>query len=441
MMADGGHEQPPAAFAAGDHVWDSVGSFGRVQAVEGDAVRYVDILTGATTIAPLKRLHPARPEAVENALRTAERKKAKADAPFEPLSTRAYDLSFAIKSLHEVEPMTRGHYLVKGWIDRGAFSVVYGEPNVGKTFFALDLALRLAGGLDWHGHRIAMLQEGEGVLYIAAEGGRGVNNRVEAMRRRHPEVIEPADGYFTLLSEGVDLCAKADTDALIELLLEDEWRPALIVVDTLARAMGGGDENSGQDMGALIRNVDKLRQELGSHVMLIHHSGKDAARGMRGHSSLKGAVDTEIELTRSGDVIVAEAKKQRDLESKLTFSYQLRGVKIGEDEDGDPVFSAVVEPTEAPVKRAPKLRGQQLIAMQALSDAMAHHGETKHGDMFPSNGQCVSLDRWREYCDRHSLSSGEGESSRRAAFHKVRNALQEKDLVRVIDGFAWRVAE
>jgi hypothetical protein len=174
--------------------------------------------------------------------------------------------------------------------------------------------------------------------------------------------------------------------------------------------------------------------------MLIHHSGKDASRGARGHSSLRAAADTEIELTRSGTVVMAEAKKQRDVSELGCFAYTLVPVTIGQDGDGDEVTSAVVEPTEA-VKRGPTLRGQQLTALQALDDALAHHGAVKAGDLWPDNRKCVALEVWKDFCDRHSLSSGSGDSSQRSAFHKAWKALQNKGLIRIVDGFVWRVAE
>jgi hypothetical protein len=91
--------------------------------------------------------------------------------------------------------------------------------------------------------------------------------------------------------------------------------------------------------------------------------------------------------------------------------------------------------------RWPVVRGQALTALQALGDALAHHGAVKLGDLWPVNRQCVNLEVWREFCDRHSLSSGTGESSQRTAFYKARMALQAKGLIRVVDGFVWRVAE
>jgi hypothetical protein len=111
------------------------------------------------------------------------------------------------------------------------------------------------------------------------------------------------------------------------------------------------------------------------------------------------------------------------------------------DEDGDKVTSAVVEATEAPAKRAPRLKGQALIAMQAFGDALAAHGAVKLGEDFPHNRQCVSLDHWREACDHHSLTDGSSDSAARTAFGRAWKGLQEKEIIRVLDGFAWRCGD
>ncbi len=354
-----------------------------------------------------------------------------------PKSGRVAQLTDALRTLDQIEASLERTYLVKGWLDRGAASVIYGESNVGKTFLALDVAMHVASGQDWHGHRVA---RGAGaVVYIAGEGGARIKNRVEAIRLARPHLTKGAD--FILLPTTLDLCTSEDADCLAD-VLEALGRPiALIIVDTLARAMGGGDENAAKDMGAFVRSIDHLRSVTGAHVSVIHHSGKDTAKGSRGHSSLRGAVDTEIELTREGQIVTAETKKQRDHATDGILSYQLEEVFLGKDEDGDQVTSRVVAVTEAPVKRAPKLTGQPLIALQAFGDALAHFGEVRSGDMFPPGQQCVSLERWREYCDRHSLSSGETTTAKRTAFFKAKDKLQEKGLIRVVDGYAWRVAE
>lgn len=347
---------------------------------------------------------------------------------------RKQKIKAALRPLDRIRADLSARYVVKHWLDAGTFSVVYGEPNVGKTFLALDIAFHVAAGTPWHGSRV----RGGSVVYLAAEGGRGVELRIEAFRRDRPDMARQieAAGTFHLLPITVDLCAPGDAEALVDALRE--IRPSLIVIDTLARSMGAGDENTAKDMGALVKNADFLRAETGAHVLVIHHSGKDTTKGARGSGALRGAIDHEIELTREGKVITAENKKQRDGPSGLCFAYTLRPVTLGEDEDGDEVSSCVVAPCDEVPKRAPKITGQAKIALQAFGDALAAHGDTRSGDMFPAGVQCVSLEHWRAFCDRHSLSSSDNPTTLRTSFHKAKSILQEKGIICVVDGFAWR---
>src|SRR5690606_1496170 len=112
----------------------------------------------------------------------------------------------------------------------------------------------------------------------------------------------------------------------------------LIVVDTLSRALAGGDENASTDMGALVRNVDALRRKVRAHIMLVHHSGKDRAKGARGHSLLRAATDTEIEISK-GEIVVT---KQRDIDGSFSRGFVLEPVEIGRDAEGDPVTSCTI---------------------------------------------------------------------------------------------------
>lgn len=355
-----------------------------------------------------------------------------------PLNNRQTQIKAKLRSLEDVQPVLTSRYLVKGWLDREASSVLYGESNVGKTFFALDLSLHVAAGMDWHGAKIGAASGP--VVYVASEGGSGIKNRIAAVRQKSPELFEAAKGNFYLLAETLDLCTSEDAQALANQIAQECSTASLVVIDTLARSMGGGDENSAKDMSLFVRAVDLIRERTKAHVLVIHHSGKESSKGARGSSALRAAVDSEIELTREGKVIQAETKKQRDMETGKLFAYTLQGVTIGRDEDGEEVTSAVVEVTE-PVAKKPKLSGQQDIAMKAFGDALYKHGEVRSGDMFPNNRQCITVAHWREYCDRHSLSSGDGESSKRTAFHKVKTALQNKGIVCIVDDYVWRAGE
>jgi hypothetical protein len=365
------------------------------------------------------------------------------DNGVERLAGRAGDLQAALRPLGAIKPVLSSRYLVKGWIDREATSVVYGESNVGKTFFALDLAMHVAAGTPWHGAKVPPSGDAFGcVVYVAGEGGSGMHNRVEALRRHNADLVRQAEERhgFTLLPTMLDLCGATDAEELVKAFATLPARIGLVVIDTLARTMGNGDENTARDMGAFVRSLDHIRNATGAHIMVIHHSGKDASKGARGSGSLRAAVDTEIELTRSGTVIMAETRKQRDMPTGKVFAYLLQDVEIGHDEDGEPVTSAVVEPTE-PVKQRPRLSPQQKIGMQALDDALATKGEKRHGEHVPRNRRCVSLAVWREFCDRHGLSDGESESAQRRAFHAVKNALHKKEVIRIFDDHIWRCEE
>lgn len=352
-----------------------------------------------------------------------------------PLNNRQTQIKAKLRTLEDVKPVLTSRYLVKGWLDREASSVLYGESNVGKTFFALDLSLHVAAGMDWHGAKIGAASGP--VVYVASEGGSGIKNRIAAVRQNAPDLFEAAKGNFLLLAETLDLCTSADAEALANQIVQDCENASLVVVDTLARSMGGGDENSAKDMSLFVRAIDLIRERTKAHVLVIHHSGKESSKGARGSSALRAAVDSEIELTREGKVIQAETKKQRDMETGKLFAYTLQGVTIGRDEDGEEVTSAVVQVTE-PVTKKPKLSGQAEIALQAFGDALADHGAVKTGEAYPPNVQCVSLEHWREYCDRHSLSTSEQPSAKRKAFFTAKGKLQEKKIIRIVDGYAWR---
>lgn len=249
------------------------------------------------------------------------------------LNGRAEVMRRRIVSAETLLPELDRDYLVKGWFDRGCVSVVYGAANVGKSFFAADLAHHVHEGLAWGGCRVRRAS----ALYVATEGGRLFVNRLSAMKAKFWLMT----GGLTLASKGGDAPALADAATT----LADSHGPAgLIVLDTLARTMGASDENLSSDMGLLLSGVDMLRERTGAHIMLIHHSGKAPGQGARGHSSLRAAVDTEVEITAGENgVKIARATKQRDMAAGKEFLFRLRQVDLGADTDGDPVTTCRVE--------------------------------------------------------------------------------------------------
>ncbi len=354
------------------------------------------------------------------------------DSPFgnrENLNSRHSEIKRRLIRLDEIEPVLSANYLVKGWLLASGLSVLFGPSNAGKTFVALDIAMHVAAGEDW---RDCKVNAGP-VLYIAAEGGAGILNRLAAFKAENPHM---ASAPFTLLPIGVDLHASGDAEIIVSLLADK--KPALIVVDTLARSIGEGDENTAKDTAMFVRNCDLMREMTGAHVMIIHHTGKEEDRGARGSSALRAAVDTEI-LVGSNHRI--SSKKQRDMIAPADLYFALRSVALGYDEDGDPVTSAVVEQSDKPIASRKPLKGKDEVAMTALTEALAEHGLTDMGNDYPSGVTVVSMKAWREKCAEHELTTGSSDSAARTAFKRAKDRLIELNLVRGFNNHFWKVRD
>lgn len=229
-------------------------------------------------------------------------------------------------------------YLIEGLLEVSAVLCLYGPSNVGKTFVMLDMALHVASGRPWNGRDT---KKGA-VVYVAAEGTRGIHKRIASWEKHHG--VDMRDVWFSSRPSPIDLLSEdGDTDSFIKAVNEEatSWgdgvKPSLIVIDTLSRALAGGDENSSVDMGAFIKHIDKIKSATGAHIAIVHHSGKDVARGMRGWSGMRAAIDTEMEVGEG----VLSVTKQRDCEVLEDQPFVLSDVILGTDLKGKTIKSAV----------------------------------------------------------------------------------------------------
>jgi hypothetical protein len=339
----------------------------------------------------------------------------------------------------EIKPRLTSNYIVKGVLGESEMSVVYGESGCGKTFFDLDLVLHVAAGKEWRGRRV---RQG-GVVYVAAEGGHGINNRVIAFKQHHD--IESGIP-FAAVPYGIDLLSPdGDTSpliGLIKLAAERFGMPVkLVVIDTLARAMAGGNENAPDDMGAYVRNIDRIREVTAAHVMSIHHSGKDAAKGARGHSSLRAATDTEIEVSRDSVTKVATARvmKQKELPTEGEFVFSLESVELGEDEDGDPVKSCIVVDADCPPPSSrPRLSPNHQTALDLLRRAVIEGGEKPPpSNHIPLGILAVRVSLWRSFCYAGQISVSDDPETKKKAFKRASDALAAKHLIGIWGDWVW----
>lgn len=331
----------------------------------------------------------------------------------------------------DAAPALDANDFVEGLLTSGTMSVVYGPSNCGKTFFVLDLALHVAQGEPWRGREV----DKGAILYLSLEGAQGVRNRISAFRKHHG--LEDDQLPFVVMPKPVNLLdSDADVAAVIQL---SEYVAAatglpvrMIIIDTLSRAMAGGNENSSEDMTALINNCDRIRSATAAHVSIVHHSGKDEARGARGHSSLRAATDTEIEIKREAGAPYSSVRiaKQRDLEAGEPFAFTLTCVELGRNTRGKSVVSCVVSEVGEDIPGgdlsalSPKERQAFLCFLEALTGAGTEvadaDGEVTMG-VFPA--------AWRVRLEAKKVTNPGNKKSATAEFSRFKKTLISKGFI------------
>jgi 5S rRNA maturation endonuclease (ribonuclease M5)/RecA/RadA recombinase len=350
-------------------------------------------------------------------------------APVNPPKLRILTL----KEIAELPPVT---WLVNGLIPKHSLAMVYGEPGGGKTFTALDIALTVAHGAQWHGHEVAQGQ----VFYVAGEGVGGFRKRIGAWHQHHERVEEAP---FYLIPKAVNLLDDAEIQDLlqtIETMRTPDMPVAMVVFDTVARCMIGGDENSAQDMGKAVKNMDLVREQIGCAVLPIHHSGKDSNRGARGSTALIGAVDVSVRVERDADRVLLTTEKQKDAEPLdpmqfKTISVELAAGPLSLETETSLVLEISDQPADIVARK--KLSGQQRLILDALHDALSSAGEQRQiGNYIPKGYYSVSESLWRDFAMSKQISDGSDESKKKA-FLRAAKALQERGIVGKWDDFCW----
>jgi hypothetical protein len=307
-------------------------------------------------------------------------------------------------------------YLVRGLIPREGLTVVWGPPKCGKTFWVFDLMMHVA--LEWK-YRGLRVEPGP-VVYVACEGERGLAARAEAFRQTH--LAESDDPPFYLLTTRLDLAAQVDALSFEVAAQLPDGRCSAIVLDTLNRSIGGSESDDG-DMGAYVKAADKLREKFGCAVVIIHHCGVNDKRP-RGHTSLTGAADAQIRVTRNGSgQIVAEVEFMKDGPEGTQIVSQLKVVDLGRDDYDEPICSCVICATEGAAPTQPsakkKLAPAQQRALSLLAEAIAKTGTVPPTcDHIPPNVSCVPEALWRDYCYAGQISESDKPDAKRQAFNR-----------------------
>lgn len=243
-------------------------------------------------------------------------------------------------------------WLIYDCLPQATMSFVVGEERSGKSFLVLDWGLCVASGVPWMGRAV----EQGAVVYVAGEGLSGIAKRIKAWTIKNQVTPE----HFYALGEAVPLLQPESVRDLIASIQSLPVTPKLIIIDTLARAIVGGDENSAKDIGLAIAAADVLKTTFQSHVLIVHHKNKTG--GVRGSNSMTGATDVHIDVVKDGSLVTVTCPKQKDFPEFSPIHLLLKPLVL--DEYGEETSCVLQSSQEIP---ATFLTDSQRKALVALS--------------------------------------------------------------------------
>lgn len=232
---------------------------------------------------------------------------------------------FRTLNLSDLDALPEPEWLVKSIIPADGLTTLYGAPGSTKSFCILDAALCIASGTPFHGNAV----KAGSAIYCVGEGLRGMRWRIEAWKLAHPEAdVSLLEQNLIIIPHAPRLLEATEQVMLSNTckeIAEDRGDLRLFIVDTWARSLTGGDENSAQDAGVAIDVCEKVRAETGATPFIVHHSGADGLRE-RGSTALRGASDCTLHMHReeASGIITLSQKKSKDSEPFTPLKFQLQ---------------------------------------------------------------------------------------------------------------------
>jgi hypothetical protein len=268
--------------------------------------------------------------------------------------------------LRDLPPLA---WCVRGVLPARGLAAIAGPSGSGKSFLAFDMAAAIAGGWRWFGQRVTAAP----VVYAALEGEAGYKLRAQAWEANHGQALPNG---LRLMLDPFKLTEAQDVQDLAAVVPAG----AVVIIDTLNRAAPESDENSSRDMGLILEAAKRLQAMTGGLVVLVHHTGKDESKGLRGHSSLFAALDAVVTVSRDGDRREWKMGKSKDGADGEAHTFKLQVETLGFDEHGDSLTSCVVVPTNEPPKE-PKGKRMGECEGAVLEFLASRPGGVRKGDV------------------------------------------------------------
>jgi AAA domain len=313
---------------------------------------------------------------------------------------------FKLLTADDLRDMPPLRWLVRGVLPAVGLAALFGPSGSGKSFLVLDLATAIAEGRPWYGCRVHATR----VLYICLEGEAGLSVRARAWEQRYGRKVP--DGVRMLIQPFnlTDLSSVHELAALIP-------QGTVVFIDTLNRAAPTADENSSKDMGAILEAAKLLESLILGLVVLVHHTGKDSAKGLRGHSSFFARCDAVIEVSRGEDYREWKVSKSKDGADGVSNSFDLEVIELGVDEFGDAITSCVTVQNDSPEPRDKPLTERQSDGLTTFQSAAELVGVLTSAGEFDG----LHVEKWRDafYSQCIAVST----NAKRVAFQRARDDL------------------
>jgi hypothetical protein len=332
----------------------------------------------------------------------------------------------------DIKLSTQRRYLIKDLIPRVGLTVVWGPYKCGKSFWIFDAMMHVALGWKYRGRRV---HQGL-VVYCVFEGQGGTAGRVEAFRQRF---LAADHDRVPLHFETATLNLVRDHPRLIAAIKQQTPNPVAVVLDTLNRSIQGS-ESSDEDMTAYVGAADAIRAAFECAVIIVHHCGIQGDRP-RGHTSLSGAADAQLAVTRdAANNVTVQVEFMKDGRDGDVITSRLEEVPVGTNEDGDPITSCVLHEADAATQhKQPKLSPTAKAGLRELHNCLAEMGRpAAPSDHVPAGVQTVALEEWRRRLDATGVINSD--RSHRQQFHRIRVTLKNAGLIGIWEGSVWAVA-
>ncbi|MBF0154642.1 MAG: AAA family ATPase [Magnetococcales bacterium] len=322
--------------------------------------------------------------------------------------------SIKLISVSDLFAIPQSTWIIKGILPETGIGAIFGPSGASKSFLAIDMAGHLSTGDNWFGYRTKKCS----VTYCALEGVSGFAKRIrvyQSIKGVFGNVNFVVEGFELLKPENIKQLAKSITDQ------SSQVNGHVVFIDTLAIAAPGIDENVSEDMGRVVSAAKKLQAQIKGFVILIHHSGKDQKRGMRGHSSLHAACDVVIEVSKNGSETRSwRIAKSRDGDENTDHNYELETHTLGQDCYGDPITSCTVKyDKDYRAERKGVLGKNEKIILQYLKEMIGEGMGKIKSKEFVEQAKCRLVD---------VVQDRQAERTRAAI-----KSLEEKGLIKIED--------